>query len=150
MPPATRSAIRNRLLWLALALTFLSIHALGFFAQDRTPPAQSRNVLIFVFDGLRGGSVNTDDAPTMFWIAQHGVRFANSHSLFPTFTTANASAIATGHYLGRYGRLQQPDFTSDTPYFSMAISAVLRGVMRRTSRTTACWAIWTRNSAEII
>ena len=39
----------------------------------------------------------------MFWIRQHGVNFANSHSLFPTFTTANASAIATGHYLGDTG-----------------------------------------------
>jgi hypothetical protein len=59
--------------------------------------------LIFVFDGLRAGSVNADDAPTMFWIRNHGVSFANSHSLFPTFTTANASAIATGHYLGDTG-----------------------------------------------
>lgn len=39
----------------------------------------------------------------MFWIRRHGVSFANSHSLFPTFTTANASAIATGHYLGDTG-----------------------------------------------
>ena len=31
------------------------------------------------------------------------MHFANSHSLFPTFTTANASAIATGHYLGDTG-----------------------------------------------
>ena len=64
---------------------------------------QPRNIVIFVFDGLRSGSVNAVDAPTMFWIRNHGVSFANSHSLFPTFTTANASAIATGHYLGDTG-----------------------------------------------
>jgi hypothetical protein len=34
---------------------------------------------------------------------QQGVNFANSHSLFPTFTMANASAIATGHGLGDTG-----------------------------------------------
>jgi arylsulfatase A-like enzyme len=62
-----------------------------------------RNVVIFVFDGLRAGSVNETDSPTMFWIRTHGVNFGNSHSLFPTFTTANASAIATGHYLGDTG-----------------------------------------------
>src|SRR6266705_1037517 len=62
-----------------------------------------RNVVIFVFDGLRAGSVNATDAPTMDWIRNHGVNFVNSHSLFPTFTTANASAIATGHYLGDTG-----------------------------------------------
>ena len=62
-----------------------------------------RNIVIFVADGLRGGSVNATDAPTMFWVRNHGVNFANSYSLFPTFTTANASAIATGHYLGDTG-----------------------------------------------
>ena len=59
--------------------------------------------MIFVADGLRGGSVNSTDTPTMDWVRNHGVSFVNSHSLFPTFTTANASAIATGHYLGDTG-----------------------------------------------
>jgi arylsulfatase A-like enzyme len=31
------------------------------------------------------------------------VDFTNSHSLFPTITTVNASAIATGHYIGDTG-----------------------------------------------
>lgn len=71
--------------------------------QAQTSGVPPRNILIFVFDGLRAGSVNAVDTPTMFWIRNHGVNFANSHSLFPTFTTANASAIATGHYLGDTG-----------------------------------------------
>ena len=29
--------------------------------------------------------------------------FTNSHSLYPTVTTVNASAIATGHYIGDTG-----------------------------------------------
>jgi len=62
-----------------------------------------RNIVIFVADGLRHGSVNEVDTPTLSWIQKHGVNFTNSHSLFPTFTTANASAIATGHYLGDTG-----------------------------------------------
>jgi hypothetical protein len=32
-----------------------------------------------------------------------GVRFSNTHSMFPTFTTPNASAMATGHKLGDTG-----------------------------------------------
>src|SRR5262245_63259397 len=32
-----------------------------------------------------------------------GVNFSNSHSVFPTFTTPNAAAIATGHYPGDTG-----------------------------------------------
>src|SRR3982074_1375682 len=75
------------------------------FFSEQTQPIGSmpRNVVIFVFEGVRGGSVNATDAPTMDWIRNHGVNFVNSHSLFPTFTTANASAIATGHYLGDTG-----------------------------------------------
>jgi hypothetical protein len=65
--------------------------------------AQARNVLVFVADGLRPGTVNQEDAPTLTWVREQGVSFTNSHSLFPTFTTPNASAIATGHYLGDTG-----------------------------------------------
>jgi Type I phosphodiesterase / nucleotide pyrophosphatase len=39
----------------------------------------------------------------MSLVREHGVFFSNSHSLFPTLTTPNASAIATGHYLGDTG-----------------------------------------------
>lgn len=73
-----------------------------FFAQQSSPRPH-RNVIIFVADGLRHGSVNESDAPTLSMIRKQGVHFSNSHSLFPTFTTANASAIATGHGLGDTG-----------------------------------------------
>jgi arylsulfatase A-like enzyme len=109
--------MNNRLLWMAAALAFFSTSALRFFAQDRAPLARPRNILIFVFDGLREGSVNAQDTPTMFGIAQHGVRFANSHSLFPTFTTANASAIATGHYLGDTGDYSNQIFIGHPVFF---------------------------------
>src|ERR1700726_3586157 len=68
-----------------------------------TAPLFSRNVIIFVADGLRNGSVNMTDMPTLYALRQGGVWFANSHSLFPTFTSANASAMATGHLLGDTG-----------------------------------------------
>ncbi|MGF2033762.1 MAG: alkaline phosphatase family protein [Nostoc sp. CmiVER01] len=70
-----------------------------------------RNVIIFVADGLRNGSVNPIDTPTLYSIRQQGVTFANSHSLFPTFTTPNASAIATGHYLGDTGDFSNTIYT---------------------------------------
>jgi arylsulfatase A-like enzyme len=65
--------------------------------------AGQRNVLIFVADGLRYASVTPQTAPTMAKIRREGVDFANSHAVYPTLTTANASAIATGHYLGDTG-----------------------------------------------
>jgi arylsulfatase A-like enzyme len=65
--------------------------------------ASPRNIVIFVADGLRPGSVSAQDAPTLHSFREQGVSFLNSHALFPTFTTPNASAIATGHYLGDTG-----------------------------------------------
>src|ERR1700761_2280589 len=61
------------------------------------------NVIIFVADGLRSESVNATDAPTLWRGKTQGVDFRNSHSVYVTVTTANASAIATGHYLGDTG-----------------------------------------------
>ncbi|PWU11025.1 MAG: alkaline phosphatase family protein [Verrucomicrobia bacterium] len=65
--------------------------------------AEPKNVIIFVADGLRPGSVNAQDTPAFERVRKQGVCFQNSHSIFPTVTTANASAIATGHALGDTG-----------------------------------------------
>ena len=90
----------------SLALAGAAGSLLGALAQTTpsTPAAAGpRNIIIFVADGLRAGSVNAQVAPTLLSIRNGGVFFSNSHSLFPTFTTANASAIATGHQLGDTG-----------------------------------------------
>jgi hypothetical protein len=89
-----------------LALAAASLLALpGSAANSKSaaPAKPRRNLIIFVADGLRAGSVNSTDAPTMFSIRQTGVNFANSHALFPTFTMPNSSAIATSHYIGDTG-----------------------------------------------
>jgi arylsulfatase A-like enzyme len=71
-------------------------------AQSPANPAP-RNIIIFVADGLRYGSVEPGNMPNMHKLKTEGVDFTNSHSLFPTITTVNASAIATGHYIGDTG-----------------------------------------------
>src|ERR1017187_3883736 len=80
-------------------------------------PSLARNLVVFIADGLRYDSVTPDIAPTMWKLRHNGVDFANSHSLYPTVTTANASAIATGHYLGDTG-----DFVN-TLYFGLPLWA---------------------------
>ena len=95
-------------------------------AQDR--PRPRRNVIIVVMDGLRSEAVNPTDAPTMTALRTRGVYFANSHAVFPTFTTPNAAAIATGHFPGDTGDFSNflftgfpifdgrpPSFTGKTP-----------------------------------
>ena len=69
------------------------------------------NIILFVPDGLRGRMVTSDTAPAMAALRDNGVNFRNSHSLFPTFTTANASAMATGHYLGDTGDFSNTIYT---------------------------------------
>jgi arylsulfatase A-like enzyme len=65
--------------------------------------AAPRNVIIFVADGLRSHSVTPETAPALAAVRAEGVDFQNSHSLYPTVTTPNSSAIATGHLLGDTG-----------------------------------------------
>lgn len=65
--------------------------------------APAHNILLFVADGLRYGSVTSERAPNLAKLKAEGVDFANSHALYPTLTTVNASAIATGHYIGDTG-----------------------------------------------
>ncbi|WP_374574709.1 alkaline phosphatase family protein [Phenylobacterium sp.] len=66
-------------------------------------PAAARNLVIFVADGLRSHIVTDETAPDLAKARAEGVDFADSHSVYPTVTTVNASAIATGHYPGDTG-----------------------------------------------
>jgi hypothetical protein len=83
-----------------LPLAVLAALALGTPAQAQSRP---HNVVLFVADGLRPGIVSAQTAPAMQALLERGVRFTNTHSIFPTFTTANASGMATGHMLGDTG-----------------------------------------------
>jgi len=79
---------------LSLLPSSVLLHAAG---------SQPHSVILFVPDGLRAVIVDKTTAPAMAEVRDSGVNFQNSHSMFPTVTTANASALATGHYLGDTG-----------------------------------------------
>ena len=91
-----------------LSASFVVLSAVTAFAQNSTP----RNLILFVPDGLRGRIVTPQTAPAMAEIRDKGVNFRNSHSLFPTFTMANGSAMATGHYLGDTGTFSNTIYTA--------------------------------------
>jgi arylsulfatase A-like enzyme len=76
---------------------------LGLLTSPALAQPRPHNVVLFVADGLRPGMVNERTAPTIAVLMARGVRFTNTHSLFPTFTTANPSGMATGHLLGDTG-----------------------------------------------
>jgi len=98
--------MRRSLVMLAAGLLLVSAGSAP--AQNSTP----HNIILFVPDGLRGRIVTAETAPAMAAVRDNGVNFKNSHSLFPTFTTANASAMATGHYLGDTGDFSNTIFTN--------------------------------------
>src|ERR1700744_451350 len=94
----------------AVLLLSVGLTALAGVASAETPTPH--NLILFVPDGLRGKIVTPESAPAMAEIRDKGVNFKNSHSLFPTFTTANASAMATGHYLGDTGDFSNTIYTA--------------------------------------
>jgi arylsulfatase A-like enzyme len=81
----------------------IRVSALIVALASPLPAAAQQNIIVFVADGLRAAAVSPERAPTFAKVRDTGVNFANSHSLFPTVTTANGSAIATGHLLGDTG-----------------------------------------------
>src|SRR5258708_7696026 len=90
-----------------LSASLIALTAGAARAQNAAP----RNLILFVPDGLRGRIVTPQTAPAMAEVRDKGVNFRNSHSLFPTFTMANGSAIASGHYLGDTGTFSNTIYT---------------------------------------
>ena len=90
-----------------LSAGLVALAASAASAQNATP----RNLILFVPDGLRGRIVTPQTAPAMAEVRDKGVNFKNSHSLFPTFTMANGSAMASGHYLGDTGTFSNTIYT---------------------------------------
>ncbi len=80
-------------------------------AAHASAAERPHNVVLFVADGLRAAMVDDAATPNLSALARSGSWLRNSHSLFPTFTTANASAMATGHYLGDSGDFSNTIFT---------------------------------------
>ena len=91
-----------------LSASLITLSTIGMAsAQNATP----RNLILFIPDGLRGRIVTPQTAPAMAELRDKGVNFKNSHSLFPTFTMANGSAMASGHYLGDTGTFSNTIYT---------------------------------------
>ncbi|MCP4618561.1 MAG: alkaline phosphatase family protein [Bradyrhizobium sp.] len=91
-----------------LSASLITLSTAGFAAAQNATP---RNLILFIPDGLRGRIVTPQTAPAMAELRDKGVHFKNSHSLFPTFTMANGSAMASGHYLGDTGTFSNTIYT---------------------------------------
>ena len=84
---------------LALAILILVAPAIAQDSLRETAGvhhARGRIVILMVWDGLRPDSVTQRDTPNLFRMAHEGVRFDRHHSIFPTLTMVNGTALATG------------------------------------------------------
>lgn len=61
-------------------------------------PAAPRHVVVMVWDGMRPDFISETNTPTLFQLARDGVSFENHHSVYPSSTEVNGTAIATGCY----------------------------------------------------
>ena len=59
--------------------------------------------IVLVLDGLRPDAITAEETPNLWRLRQEGVNFTNSHSVFPTVTRVNATAIGTGALPARSG-----------------------------------------------
>src|SRR5262249_44729432 len=59
--------------------------------------------IVLVLDGLRPDAITPEETPNLWRLRQEGINFTNSHSVFPTVTRVNATAIGTGALPARSG-----------------------------------------------
>ena len=80
-------------------------------AAMASPPA--KHVVIVVWDGMRPDFVSEQNTPTLWKLAQTGVTFQNNHSVYPSATIVNGTAVVTGDYPSRNGILANHVYRAD-------------------------------------
>jgi Type I phosphodiesterase / nucleotide pyrophosphatase len=114
-----------KLIAAALALTATFTHPAG--------AGKATLNLVLVIDGLRPDSITPEETPNLWRLRQEGVNFLNSHSVFPTVTRVNATAIGSG---------ANPDRNA-----TASTSRQSTGTTRLSTTTTATCCAWTRRPA---
>jgi predicted AlkP superfamily pyrophosphatase or phosphodiesterase len=81
--------------------------------QDRSADGRIRrgeHVVVVVWDGMRPDFVSEQNTPTLWKLAQSGVTFQNHHSVYPSATIVNGTALNTGDYPDHSGVLANHDY----------------------------------------
>ena len=104
----------------ALALAaFFTLHLASILPAQDAPPSpapaaaptpHAGHVVIMVWDGLRPDSITEQATPTLFKLANDGVFFARHHSVYPSSTEVNGTAMATGDYPAHSGLIGNREY----------------------------------------
>lgn len=73
--------------------------------------------MVFVLDGLRPDSITETGTPNLYKLHQSGVRFENTHAVFPTVTRVNSASLGTGNYPARHGIMGNNIYVSTVDAF---------------------------------
>ncbi|MDF1759665.1 MAG: alkaline phosphatase family protein [Coxiellaceae bacterium] len=92
----------NLLRFVLLPLLAIALLPLQATAQS-VSKLSNKNVILFIWDGLRPDSINPRDTPNLYHLKQQGSYFSNNHSSYPTLTMINAASFATGDLAGKTG-----------------------------------------------
>src|SRR5215471_3099092 len=83
-----------------ISLLFLTVCA---GAVAIVPAKSQHHVVVVVWDGMRPDFVSEQNTPTLWKLAHEGVIFRNHHSVYPSATMVNGTAMVTGVYPGKSG-----------------------------------------------
>src|SRR5438874_4442688 len=97
--PLTRYVIQL----LRFSILFASWRVFCAPAPGAEEPHESRHVVIVVWDGMRPDFVSEQNTPSLWKLARDGVTFRNHHSVYPSATMVNGTALVTGVYPGKNG-----------------------------------------------
>lgn len=83
---------------------------LGAIEGNRPDLRKDRHVVVVVWDGMRPDFVSAQNTPTLWKLAQSGVTFRKHHSVYPSATIVNGTALNTGAYPDESGILANHDY----------------------------------------
>jgi arylsulfatase A-like enzyme len=130
-----------------LLVLFIIFVALLRVATATAPP--DKHVVVVVWDGMRPDFVSEHNTPALWKLAQDGVTFRNHHSVYPSATVVNGTAIVTGDYPNRSGILANHDYLSRIDA-KRSIDAENAGVVRRGDELSANKYIAVQTIAELL
>ena len=86
------------------------------------PAKPERHVVVVVWDGMRPDFVTEQNTPTLWKLAREGITFRNHHSVYPSATMVNGTAIVTGIYPGKSGIIANHVYRPDIdPHHSIDV-----------------------------
>ena len=95
----------RRLLSVVSTGLFISV-----FSFSAGADGSAGHVVVIVWDGMRPDFISQEHTPTLWQLAQNGVRFANHHPVYPSSTEVNGTAIATGAYPQNSGIIANSEY----------------------------------------